>query len=205
MPRYLNKELVKKLLEMKGEVRGAPLVGDREYVIGHCGKDKLRKVEERLKELGVDLKYEKVKDLGFYPVGLRVISLLALGEICNLNGEGFKNLCFLQPRFSLVVRLFTRFLLSPKKAFEQAPKFWREYFTIGKLSLKEFNEKEGYVILKLENFKLHPLYCKCLEGYIKGIVKIIVRSDKVTCKETKCVFKGDKYHEFLAKWPVKEK
>ena len=205
MPKYLDKKVIKNLLRARGEVRGATLIGDREYIVGHCGKSKLKEVEKKLKELGVDLKYEKIKDLEFYPAGLRVISLLAIAEVCNLDKEGVKNLCSLQPKFSLVLKLFSKFLLSTKKAFEQAPNFWREHFTTGELSVKEVNEEKGYVILRLKNFKMYPLYCKCLEGYIKGIAKIIVGSDKVTCEETKCVFKGDPYHEFLIKWPRKAK
>ena len=205
MNQQLNKKQAKKLLEIKGEVRGATLIGDKEYVLTHCGKDKLQKVEERLRSLDIGLDYEKINDLDFYPAGFRIISLLVIKEVCNLSEDDIKSLCFLQPKFSLVVKIFARFLLSPRKALEQTSKFWREYFTVGDLILKEFNEKEGYIIFQLKNFKIHPLYCKCLEGYIKGIVEMIVRNEKVECRETKCVFKGNPYHEFLVQWPVKKK
>lgn len=201
----LDKTQIKKILKIKGEVRGATLVGDKEYILSHCGERKLEEIEKKLQDLGVKLNYKEIKDLHFYPIGLRIISLLAIKEVCDLSEEEIKNLCSLQPKFSLIVKIFARFLLSPRKALEQTSKFWREYFTVGDLVLKDFNEEKGYVVFRLKNFKLHPLYCKCLEGYIKGIVEIIVRSDKVECKETKCVFKGDSYHEFVAKWPPNKK
>lgn len=205
MEKLLTKETVEELKKIQGEVRGLTFIGEREYIISRFGKEKLKLIEKRLKELDVPLKYSQIKDFDFYPVGWRAISLLVVKEVCGLGNEGIKDLCFSEPRFSLVVKLFARYLLTPEKALKKAPEFWREYFTIGDLFLKEFNEKEGRAIFQLKNFKLHPDYCHCLEGYIKGVVKLVVMSDKVECKETKCVFRGDPYHEFLAQWPPKKK
>ena len=78
MDEIINKETAKKLMEIKGEIRGMDLKSDANFVIKERGKEILNKVEEELKEVGYPVEYEKLETMGFYPGGLRALSLLAV-------------------------------------------------------------------------------------------------------------------------------
>lgn len=201
MNQELTKEAAQKLMEIKGECRGMHLKNDAQYILAKKGEGALKKVEKELERLGCPIKYKEIRAFNFYPVGLRAVSLLAIKKVLNLTDEDIRDLCGYAAGVSLIVKLYLKFFYSIPKIVEKASKIWREYFTVGELKITDYNEEKGYCILQKKGLDLHPLFCgPCLEGYIANLVKMVVKSGKVTCKETKCPFRGDKLHEFLVKW-----
>lgn len=196
----ITREIVERLMKIEGESRGTSFKNDADFVLAKRGKEGLKMVEEELKNLGYPFEYHKAKNLEFYPVGLRTLSLLVIKKTLDLVDEDIRDLGAYSARISFILRLYAKFFHSIPKFLEQVPKIWREYFTKGNLAVKEYNEKENYVILTLENFDLHPLHCRTLEGYFRKIGEVVVNSNKTTCVETKCTFKGGGSHEFLIKW-----
>ena len=192
----LTKELADRLMKMKGETRGFNLEHDIIWILKERGKEGLIKVEEETRKVGYPIEYEKLKKMGFYPAGLRAISLLAIKKAFNMDAEGIKNVCALHPKVSLVVRLFAKYFYSIPKTMEKASAMWKAYWTEGELVSVSFDLKEKRGILRLQGFDLHPLFCCCEEGYFKTVGEMVTGSKEVTCKETKCTFRGDKYHEY---------
>jgi len=195
------KEEIQKLMKIKGEVRGAVFGIDREYILKEKGEKGLKKVEEELEKLGYPIKYREIQTFNYYPVGLRVLSLLVIKKVFNFNDEKIEEMGFFGTKISVIIKFFIKYVFSPKKAFNaQTSKLWREHWTIGDLIPVELNEEKKYAILRLQNFSLHPIYCTYLKGYFPGPFQLMIKSSKMTCEETKCLFRGDEYHEFLIKW-----
>ena len=139
--------------------------------------------------------------MGFYPVGLRVVSLLMIKKTFDFDNEKIKNMGLFATKVSLMIKLFVRYFFSIQRVFfKEAPKIWEKHYTISKLMPMELNEEKKYAILKIEDLALDPLFCVYLGGYFCGILQMLIRTDKIDFQETKCPFKGDKYHEYLLKW-----
>lgn len=201
MNQELTKEVAKKLMEIKGEIRGDVLKTDGEYILKEKGEEGLKRLEEELERLGYPIKYKEIETLNFYPIGLAVISNLAIMKVFNFDEKKIEEIGFYATKTSFLVRIFVRYFLSLRRVFEkEAPKMWREHFTIGELIPVELNEEKKYAILRLKNFKLHPIYCHTLGGFFCGIGQMLIKSPQITFEETKCEFKGDEYHEYLIKW-----
>jgi len=198
----MKKEEVKKLMEIEGQVRGVVLKTDAEYVLAEKGKEGLKKVEEELGRLGHPLNYQEIKSMDFYPVGLRILSLMTIKETFNFDDEKIKEMGLVATKKSLIIKLFVRYFLSVERVFfKEAPRIWQKHWTKGTLIPVDLNEEKRYGLLRLKDFDLHPLYCSVyLCGYFSGILQMLIKSHKITCRETKCPFKGDKYHEYLLKW-----
>lgn len=195
----LKKE-AEKLMKIKGEARGVHFKNDAEYVLLKEGKQGLDKVEKELEGAGFPIDYKKIKNTEFYPVGLRGISLLAIKQALGWGDKEIKDLCGFSVVVSLIARIYMKFFYSIPKMIKVAPKIWEEYFTVGSFKVTDYNEKEKSVVLRVKDFDLHPTYCCCIEGFLKNIIKMITGAKEVSCRETKCSFKGGKYHEFLAQW-----
>ena len=200
MSQESTEKMAKKLMEIKGEIRGFGLNQDGEFVLKEKGRLGLEKVEHQLKEWGYPIEYEKIKKMDFFPVGLKVLSLLAIKKVFNFDDVGVRKVCAFQPKTPLVAKLFLRYCYSITKAIEKTQKMWERYFTVGRLFCVEYHLKKKYVILRIEDLNLHPVFCCCMEGYLISLTEMIVKSSKITCQETKCSFQGDKYHEYLIKW-----
>ncbi len=201
MDQELTKEIAKKLMEIKGEARGVTFKTDTEYILKEKGEEGLKKVEEELEKLSYPIKYKEIKTMEFYPVGLRALSLIVAKKVFNFDDEKIKEMGFFATKKSLIIKLFIRYFLSVQRVvFKEAPKMWGKHFTVGELVPVELNEEKKYAILRLKDFALHPIYCTYLGGYFCGVLQMLVKTPQLTFEETKCIFKGDEYHEYLVKW-----
>ena len=197
----ITKTEIQELMKAGGEVRGVTFIIDRDFVFKNKGEKGLKKVEEELEKLGHPIKYKEIETFGYYPVGLRALSLLVIKKVFNFDDEKIKEIGFFGTKVSLIIKFFIKYVFSTQKVFlQEGPRIWREHWTIGRLVPVELNEKEKYAVLQLKDFNLHPIYCIFLEGYLSGLFSMIVKSPKITCQEKKCSFKGDEYHEYLIKW-----
>jgi len=199
MEEVLTKEIVQKLMEIQGEARGTSLKSDGEFILKEEGQKGLARLEKRLNDFGFSIRYKEIRPMDFYPVGLRGIELLAIKELFGFDKEKFRQMGAFQTKISLIVKLFMKFFVSLEMLAKQGPKIWRKYYTTGDFEVIEIDSKKKKVILRLKNFVLHPLHCTLLEGYFGNMIKMVVNVP-VDCKETKCPFKGDEYHEFLLRW-----
>jgi hypothetical protein len=199
MEEIITKEIAQNLMKIKGEARGTHFVNDAQYILEKKAAKGLKKVEQELERLGCPIKYKEIKNTDFYPIGMRAISLLAIKKTFNWEDEEIKNLCGFATRVSMIIRLYLKFFYSIEKMMEVAPKMWKDYFTVGSLKIVEHDKQGKRVVLRVEDFTLHSIYCRCLEGFFGNIVKMVLGAKSVNCKETKCSISED-CHEFIVTW-----
>lgn len=196
----LDKKTVQKLLKIPGEARGVILKTDGEFILREKGEGGLEKLERELEGLGCPIKYREIEAMGFYPLGWRIVSLLAIKKVFEeFDDQKFKEMGAAAPKVSLVIKLFMQYFLSLRSTFEQTPRMWRKHYTVGNLAPVELDEKKKVIILRLQNFDLHPIFCSYLCAYFGEIIKIVVKKIS-SCQETKCFFRGDECHEYLFRW-----
>ena len=100
---------------------------------------------------------------------------------------------------SLILRMYSKYFLSLEAIASKAAPVWRSYYTIGNLSVTELDKKNRKTVLRLEEFPLYDEYCRDFEGFLGQLVKMVVNKE-VSYKETKCISRGDPYHEFTLRW-----
>lgn len=197
MEEIISKEEFDELMKVKGEVRGASFKTEAEFVLKEEGKEGMEILEDVMTKLGHP--YKEIKMMDFYPLGLEAVMLLAIQRLFNYDDKKFQEMGRTEAKVSFIIRLFMKYFVSIDKVLKEVSKMWRKYYTVGDLKVTELNEEERYVILRLENFCLHPILCQSLIGYFPSVLQMVVGGE-TSCEETKCVFRGDDYHEFLLKW-----
>jgi len=195
----MSKEEFKELMNIKGLSRGLVLKPSLEFILEKEGKESLKKVEKIITDLGYPLKHNKINGMNFYPAGLKAVVLVIMKRLFNYDDNRFQELGKFSAKLPLLIRVFFRTFLTFKKMERNVEKMWRAFFTFGDLKMKELNREKGYLILRLENFNFHPLECQPLVGIFSTFYKIMINKE-ITCEETKCIYRGDEYHEFLIKW-----
>lgn len=196
----INKEIAERLLKIEGECRGMSLKDDAEFVLKKEGREGLKRLEQELEKIGYPIKYEKIRRVDFYPLSWRVISLLAIKKVFGWEDKVFREFGGFTVSLPLIVKIYLIFFHSIESLVKKAPKMWHEYYTKGELTIPDYSVEKKYAIVEIRDFEILPIFCLTMEGYLESIVKTVVRVKKVKCQETKCTFKGDKYHEFLIKW-----
>ncbi len=199
----LNKEEIRRLLKISGKVRGVVFHTDAKYVLEKKGKRGLEMLEAEIRKIEQSIDYGKeITATGWYPLGWRVLSLLAIQEVFNWGEKEILKMGAEAPRHSFIVRTLLRYFISPEKIFNQSSKYWKKHYSLGKLEALEVNTKEKHVVLQLKDFKIHPILCIYFKGYFKELARIGVgiRPEDMIMEETKCMFRGDSCHEFVIDW-----
>jgi predicted hydrocarbon binding protein len=187
------------IMRKKGEARGVTLCTDAEYVRRHEGQEALRSIEEETKKMGYPIDYDKMKATDWYPVGLRVVSLLAAKKVLHWDDEEIKRMGKNAPKYSIITKLMLRYFASVETIRERVGMYWRRHYSVGSLQGKFIDDRS--MILCLTDFDIHPILCTYLQGYFTCVLSMIVgESEELSMEETKCVHRGDESHEFLLKW-----
>jgi len=194
-----SKEELEKLSKINGEARGMAVRSGLEYTLYKKGEEGLRKLEAELERFGFPIKNKDIKSLNFYPLAWEGIIFVVAKELFNYTDEDFQELGERESKLPLIVRLFMKHLGSIKMIAREGPRIWKDYYTVGSFEVSDFNEKKKYAVIRIKNFRVHPLHCQNIAGYLKGVVRVVGK-DNATCKETKCIHKGDDYHEYLVEW-----
>jgi len=202
MPKTLTKKEVKELMEIPCKSRGEHISLITEETKKRGGEEAVKDLEKKLNDLGIEIELDKVEALEWYPVGIRTVFLLLFKEKFNLTDKDIFNMGVKAVGASFIVKFLFKYFISRKVAFKNIPKYWVKHYTCGKLEPAEFSEKEGeesYYIMRLKDFKIHPILCTFLSGYFLQISKLL-GGKKASIEETKCKFSGDPYHEFKVTW-----
>ncbi len=200
MKDVISKEEFNNLIKIKGEIRGAAIKQVAGYLLKEEGEEGLEKLEQVIAKLGHPMKYRQIKVLDFYPLGMEAVLLLAAKRLFNYDDKKFQEMGEFAPKTSVIfVRMFMKYFVSLKSMAAQAPKIWKQHYTVGELKSIELNEEKKYTIIRLENFHYVPMACHIYRGYFTSSIGMILKK-QVTCEETKCIYRGDEYHEFLVKW-----
>ncbi len=199
MEQKISKEELRELESLKGKVRGVSLKADGGFVLKEMGEEGVKRLEKTMSDLGYPIVYSEIKEMDYYPIFLKAMTLIVLQRLFNFQEKDFMEMGRYGSKVSLILRLFVKYFFSFERVMKEIPKIWRKYYTVGDLKVAEYNKEKRYLIGKLYNFNLHPLECQYLKGYFPTVLRMIIR-DEMTCEEIKCLHKGDDYHEFLLKW-----
>ncbi len=197
MEQIISKEELEEFKKIKGEVKGVALKENMEFILKEEGRGNLEKLEKILADFGCPITYKNLKEMIFYPLWYDAVLLTVIERLFNYDDKKFQEMGRFEPKISFIIRIFMKYFISLERAAREAPKIWRQTFTVGDLEVVKLDESSG--VLRLQNYRLVPVQCQVLKGYFASVLGMVV-GGKVECEEIKCVFKGDEYHEFLLKW-----
>lgn len=193
----ITKKEADKLMLIKGDTKGSELRTLSNYIQEKEEKGQLAIIEEKMEELGYPLRFDEIKTMEWYPESLNVLAMIIARDLF-----GWKNLFEFgnaSPDFSFGTKLFFKFS-SPKKVFDKMSKSWRKFMDVGMLEPVAYNKKEKYMTLRLKDYMFHPAMCDYFAGFFLRIGQYVIKSKKINIKETKCMFKGNPYHEYVIRW-----
>ncbi len=197
----LDEKTINEILKIKGKTRGVVFQTDVEYVKYEKGKAGLIKLKKAVQEIGQDLPYDKkARATAWYPLSWRVLSLVLIKDLFNWNEEDIFKMGMSAPKHSFVVKTLLRYFISIEKTFTESAKYWQEHYSRGNLSAPEIDNKNGRLVIRISDFKVHPILCNYFKGYFKAISQLVVRSEQMTIQEAKCVFRGDPFCEYIIEW-----
>ncbi|MCX6818955.1 MAG: hypothetical protein NT129_03050 [Candidatus Aenigmarchaeota archaeon] len=195
---------IEEITKLPGEFRGSAFATDMAYVLKHAGKEGIEKLEAKLSSWKHPIAYERIKKAIWYPIGLQVLSLLAAEEVFGWTEKDIHDMGYSGPENSFTMKIVLKYFVGLKKTYQQSPFIWSSHYSVGRLvnpDLKDEGE-EKHAVFQIFDFKIHPVLCTYLAGYILKLCELTLHDKKriTSFEETRCVFRGDECHEFIAKW-----
>jgi len=195
----ITKKLIENINTIDNPTIGYLMAADARYIIKNHGEQGLKLVEERFKKLGYNFQYYTIEDEKYYPMSIRILSLLIGRELFKWTDDDFRKMGEEACRISMLLKILIRFFVLPSTALSKAPEFWRKHNKKGTLSIKDYNYTNGRLVGCLDDYHSHPVVCRFLEGYFTNFMKFAMHVKKVKVKEIKCNHKTG-HHEFLVTW-----
>jgi hypothetical protein len=192
----LTKEQAEQYLKMGGKIRSVIFQTDKSYILKKAGEEGLRKIEERAKELGVEIPYRTATATDWHPMGLRIISVLLAAEVLGWSEEETREMGRNAVKVSFIVKLFMKFFVSLEKFMVKVPYYWKmHYADAGDLEVVKIDRANKEVILYLKGIKFPRICLDYYEGYFQQMFEFVLGESK----ESKFVEKED-YYEYTVKW-----
>ena len=195
----INKETIDELMKNPGRCIGELVKSTFVYIKKSKGQEALKRLEKEMEDLGYPIDFKKIKPLDWYPIGLRSLTFIALRRAFEWKDKDIKELGENSLNYSIIFKLFLKFFVSLENAFKHAAKYWKKHFDFGEMEPCQFNKKEKYTIVRLHGFEVHPDSCLHLFGYLKKLAELCGKKN-VKVEETKCIYRGDPYHEYKISW-----
>ena len=195
----LDLQEIQRNMDFKGTCRGVVFKTDEDYIVREKGKEGLKQLENLLHTLKCPLVYSEIKTMDFYPLGWRIVSLLAIKEQFGFSDEKIKEMGTVAPKFSLITKIFIKYFSNISLTTKQVPSIWKRHYGVGELTATMTDEGARIIILRLTGLSVHPIFCVYLSGYFTTIAQMVTGS-QVLCRETKCFFSGSDFHEYEITW-----
>lgn len=200
MENIISAEEKRAFTEMIGEVKGIFLITKADFVRKNEGEEGVKKLEQAMADFGHPLKYKEIKPTTSYPLGLFMFHFTALNRLFGYDEKRFVEMGKAEARnSSLLIRVFLSHFVSLDRLAQAVSKIWGDHFSVGSLKTVKVNKEAKQFTVRLNDFIGDRYMCSSLVGYFSSILGMVV-GENVSCEETKCVRRGDSYHEFLLKW-----
>ncbi len=195
------KEVAEELKENnKGMVKGEVIRVEKDYIVYKKGEVGLSEVKDKLSELGVEIDFEKIKSASWEEEWKNSLFVLVCKEVFDWTEEDIFEMGRFSPRASFFIKTIVQHLRSLDVVFNNAGKYWDKHHDFGELEAVEINHEEKYLILRKKGFYTHPVMCVYHAGYFLGIAEFVLGKGSAKIEETKCMHKGDPYHEYKIIW-----
>jgi hypothetical protein len=192
-------ETADRLKNFPGKVKGEVFRTHADYIRQKEGEDGVRRVEEKMAELGTPILFEEINPFEWISEGMSSLTIVVTKEVFNWTEDDVFEMGRFAPKFSFIIKVMIQYLVSIESLLKNAAKYWNKHFDFGSVEVESDTENKKAVVRE-RGFNTHPLVCLYHAGYFKGLCEFAIKSKNITVTETACTHKGAEYNEFSIKW-----
>lgn len=195
-------DLIKEIKEQKkltGQERGVDIKYLVKSVKERWGDEGYNRVIQELEKNGYKMPdVSKYDDMEWIPWHVVNIFFLGMIKVFNLQEDEIVDIARgVATSPSPIVKLYVKYFANPEKTIKYAAKRFRTYYSQGEMALESIDKEHKEIVLRIKDIKRHPYACIWDVGSIGRALEIATGWKIINQTETKCMFKGDPYHEFV--------
>lgn len=195
-----TKEEIEKIEGIKGNVSGEKFYTTFPYLEKREKNNEVEEILNVMKELGHPINLKEINSSKRYPIKIAILLFVVAKDIFDWKEEDVFEMGRYAPKISFITKILLRNLVSIKTIFNKAPDTWKNHYDFGSLEAVEIDEEKKYLVVRVKDFDVHPIMCPYHGGYFQAMAEFCIKEKQVNTKETKCIHRGDDYHEYLISW-----
>lgn len=192
-------EKIKTLRGKEGDTKAEAIKFCLRYIEKKEGREKKDKVLAKLKEFGFEEDHKKLGPFDWVRESTLIILYLVLIEFFNWSEEDIFKMGEEEPKASFIARILMN-MLSVEKVIEKAPRYWRKFYNFASIEVSEINKEEKFLVFRVYDYDFDPIGCIYHKGFLLTLTKFTIKGKNHSIEETKCIHKGDDFHEYIVKW-----
>lgn len=200
----LTKEEADRIMSIKGDVRLATFNTYYGFIFDNRGKEGVKAVEEKLKEVGYPIDLEKLykeSSLNWAPQAQGCLILIAILDYFGWEEKDAQKIGRFLSKTSFFLKTIIRYIISPEKTFKESEKLWSKHYSFSNMKLIDYSLEKKYVVFQIHDFKkFHLALYHSIGGYILKIVELATGSKDAKLELTKCILWDDPYDELKITW-----
>ncbi len=189
-------EVANNLKIFKGNVKGEVFRTHADFIRSREGDEGIKKVEEKMTELGVPINFSNIKSFDWFSEGLSSLTIVVAKEVFNWADEDVFEMGRFAPKFSFIIKVMIQYLASVDIILENAEKYWNKHFDFGRIETHVDKEKKE-IIIREYDFNPHPTACIYHAGYFKGLCEFAIKSENIKAEYS---YQKDGYNEYIISW-----
>ena len=186
-------------MSFQGRVRGEKFKTHATYILLKKGDEGLKAIEKKMEEIGYPFKFKEIRSLDWYPVGYSPLVMIIAKNLFNWTDKDIFDMGYSAPKCSFIFKMALRWAVSIKRMTEEGPGYWRKHYDFGEIKAVDINTDKKEVVVRISGFKLDPIKCPYLQGYILRMLQYVIKGE-ARIEESKCIHKGDDYEEYIIRW-----
>jgi|GEM_PF-6885745 len=187
-------EKVNNLIGKEDLVRGEMILSRLEYVKRVEGKEGFSALEEKMKELDLDINTDDMED--WKSVGLAISVLLVSREIFGWKDKKLIEAGEFSAKTMTTTKLFMRKITDLQFLIDNISNHWKDLYRVGDLKT---NQKAKSLEVTIGNFNYEKEECLFIKGYLKALIGLFSEKE-LEIKEEECIYDGGNSHKFLINW-----
>jgi len=193
------KVLADKIMSLPGNARGEIIASNLKETKESKGQESLKRIEQRMKELGYPIKLQEIRSEEYYQESLNVLINLVKKEIFKMNDRDIFFSGMNGSKLSLFSKMMMSYFISFETIKKHGPRYWDKVFDFGSFEVTKIDKEKKEVVFKIEGYNKSSISCIFQAGYYYGTLKNVFGKE-FFIEETKCIHAGDLFHEYKFNW-----
>jgi hypothetical protein len=127
----------------QGKFRTELIRAEKDYIIHKEGEEGLKKVKEKMRELGGDIDFDKLLSRDWEENWKHVFFVIVAKEVLNWTDDDVFQMAIYCPRVSFMLKTLMQYFVSVDIVFANVSTYWKKHYNFGDVEPVEINKEEN--------------------------------------------------------------
>ncbi len=192
-------EIADDIVSRPGQTKGITFQTAYEYINRRKGEEGVKKIEEKMRELGYDFSFSDIDNYSWYSEGKSVLVIYLTRPVFGWGDDDIHDMGYSAASISRILKVAMSFV-SLQRTFNHAQKIWSKHYDFGNIEVIKLDKENKEAKAKLHDYHF-PYMSDYFCGYFSKLVELLTGASEVKAAHQPCESEdGKPCDEFTIVW-----